>query len=87
MPSPSPSGSAAVTKMVTTSPGVGSLADLLGLDAYDDPESFIARCRELLLSPEAAAAEAARLHDANRTHWDSRAPHRSLAAWLGDVGP
>jgi glycosyltransferase involved in cell wall biosynthesis len=73
--------------VVTTSPGVGSLAGLLGLDAYDEPDAFIGRCRELLLSAGTAAAEAARLHDANRAHWDSRAPHRSLAAWLGDVGP
>lgn len=73
--------------VVTTSPGAGSLTELFGLVAYDDPEAFVARCRELLLSPEAAAAEAARLHGANRAHWEARRPHRSLAAWLADACP
>lgn len=68
--------------VVSTSAGVGSLAGPFGLTPYDDPDAFVARCRELLLSPGEAAAAGARLHAANADHWKSGRPRDSFAAWL-----
>lgn len=69
--------------VVSTSAGVGSLAVPFGLTAYDDPESFVQRCRELLLSPDEAAVAGARLHAANVDHWKSGRPRDTFASWLG----
>ena len=68
--------------VVTTSVGIGSLDKIFGITAYDDRRSFVARCRRLLSSAEAAAAEGARCYDANAAHWASGRPFSTLASWI-----
>lgn len=69
--------------VVSTTPGIGSLAGALRLTPYDGREAFVQRCRTLLLDVDAAAADGARLHAANVAHWESGRPRRSFDAWLG----
>lgn len=68
--------------VVTTSSGIGSLSAILPLVAYDDPGSFVTRCRELLLSADEAAADGERLHQANADHWDQKRPQAAVQRWL-----
>jgi hypothetical protein len=67
--------------VVTTSAGLGSLDEIFGITPQDDQTAFVARCRELLLSPEAAAHEAARSYEANVEHWASGRPVSTLSSW------
>jgi glycosyltransferase involved in cell wall biosynthesis len=68
--------------IVSTAAGIGSLSTVFGLATYDDRDSFVDRCRELLLDRSAAAAEGARLHAANTERWVSGAPQHTVERWL-----
>ena len=69
--------------VVTTSVGLGSLADLLDLDGHDTEEAFVERARHLLLDRAAAATEGTRLAERNRARWDAGEPQKTILSWLG----
>ncbi len=68
--------------VVGTTPAVGSLAPVFGLQTLDDKDGFVAAARRLLLDRAAAAAEGRRLHDANAQRWELRTPHSIVENWL-----
>lgn len=68
--------------VVSTTAGVGSLGDLLGIDALDDSTAFIDRCRLYLTDVAAAQSEGERLYELNASRWENRLPHERVAEWL-----
>lgn len=68
--------------VVGTSPGIGSLAQVLDLAPRDTKESFVARSRELLLDANRAATEGRRLYDLNARRWQDRVPQSGFERWL-----
>lgn len=68
--------------VVGTTPAVGCLDSVFGLQTFDDDESFIAECRRYLTDRAAAVEAGNRLYDINRQRWEDRRPHQAVAALL-----
>lgn len=68
--------------VVGTEAAVGSLSEVFGLPTFDSKESFVARCRELLLDAAGAAREGNRIFELNAGRWNSGVPHNSVEKWL-----
>ena len=68
--------------VIATSPAVGSLSSLFGLQKFDDDDAFVDECRRFLLDPVVPAAAGADLHNRNAEHWRQRRPHEAIARLL-----
>jgi glycosyltransferase involved in cell wall biosynthesis len=66
-----------------TTEAVGAIEAAVGFVPAVDEDDFVARCRELLLSADAAAEEGARLYAANAKRWTDRIGHDAVLNWLG----
>lgn len=69
--------------VVCTTEAVGSIEASIGMHASPDEDAFVARCRELLLDADLAAAEGSRLHSINATRWSDRVGQDAVLGWLG----
>lgn len=68
--------------IVSTTPGIGSLGPVLGIDHIDDPAGIIDRCRQYLLDPAVAAKAGDAIYEVNADRWIARKPHASVEDWL-----
>lgn len=68
--------------VVATAAAAGSLTRIWGQKTVELTDEFVDECRRLLLDPAAAAAEGARLHEANARHWASGRPLTSFDEWV-----
>jgi len=68
--------------VVGTSPAVGSLDGLLGIECLDDQDDIVERCRQYLLDPAVAADHGETLYRINEARWVDRKPHVSVENWL-----
>ena len=69
--------------VVCTTEAVGSIEASIGMQASPDEDAFVARCRELLLDADLAAAEGSRLHTTNAARWSDRVGQDAVLGWLG----
>jgi glycosyltransferase involved in cell wall biosynthesis len=68
--------------VVGTSAAIGSLDDVLGIEAYDDESGLIDQCRRYLVDAAAAADDGDALYQKNAAYWRAGKPHRSVQDWL-----
>lgn len=68
--------------VVSTSAGIGSLGDLLGIEALDGADEFIEKCRHYLTDPKMATEEGDRLFQLNTARWEKQLPHEKVDQWL-----
>lgn len=68
--------------VVATTNAVGSIEASLGILPASRDDDFVRRSRALLLDPDLADAEGARLHAANQQRWRDRVGHVAVLDWL-----
>ncbi len=68
--------------VVSTTAGLGSLAQTFGIEATDGDDAFVRACRAMLLDAGAAAAKGRDLHAANAERWNGGTVHTAVHEWM-----